>query len=141
VRSALCQWCGVGLTRIVGIDVSTALKVLVEFGPQLQQFKTAKHFASWLGLCPGTKISGGKHLSGASKRLPNRVAQALTLAAQGLHRSPCALGAYYRRMATRARCWRVHSALTHTVNAIEAINDRFHAACEGIQSGQLPVLS
>jgi hypothetical protein len=26
------------------------------------------------------------------------------------------------------------------VNAIEAINDRFHAACEGIQSGQLPVL-
>ena len=37
-------------------------------------------------------------------------------------------------------CWRVHSALTHTVNAIEAINDRFHAACEGIQSGQPPVL-
>jgi hypothetical protein len=26
------------------------------------------------------------------------------------------------------------------VNAIEAINDRFHAACEGIQSGQLPFL-
>jgi hypothetical protein len=34
----------------------------------------------------------------------------------------------------------VHSALTHKVNAIEAINDRFHAACEGIQSGQLPFL-
>ena len=45
-----------------------------------------------------------------------------------------------RRMVPRARCWRVHSALTHKVNAIEAINDRFHAACEGIQSGQLPVL-
>ena len=43
-------------------------------------------------------------------------------------------------MAPRARCWRVHSALTQKVNAIEAINDRFHAACEGIQSGQLPVL-
>jgi hypothetical protein len=43
-------------------------------------------------------------------------------------------------MAPRARCWRVHSALTHKVNAIEAINDRLHAACEGIQSGQLPVL-
>jgi hypothetical protein len=43
-------------------------------------------------------------------------------------------------MAPRALCWRVHSALTHKVNAIEAINDRLHAACEGIQSGQLPVL-
>ena len=26
-----------------------------------------------------------------------------------------------RRMAPRARCWQVHSALTHKVNAIEAI--------------------
>ena len=117
MRRALCQWCGVGLTRIVGIDVSTALKVLVEFGPQLQQFKTAKHFASWLGLCPGTKISGGKHLSGASKRLPNRVAQALTLAAQGLHRSPCALGAYYRRMATRLGAGKAITATAHKLAA------------------------
>jgi hypothetical protein len=46
-----------------------------------------------------------------------------------------------RRLAPRARCWRTHSALTQKVNAIEAINDRFHAACEGIQSGQLPVLA
>jgi hypothetical protein len=45
-----------------------------------------------------------------------------------------------RRMVPRARCWRVHSVLTQKVNAIEVINDRFHAACEGIQSGQLPVL-
>jgi hypothetical protein len=45
-----------------------------------------------------------------------------------------------RRMVPRARCGRVHSALTQKVNAIEAINDRLHAAGEGIQSGQLPVL-
>jgi hypothetical protein len=32
------------------------------------------------------------------------------------------------------------SALTQRVNAIEAINDRLHAACEGIQSAQLPFL-
>ena len=44
-------------------------------------------------------------------------------------------------MAPRARCWRVHSALTQKVNAIEAIHDRLHAACEGIQSGQLPFLA
>jgi hypothetical protein len=44
-------------------------------------------------------------------------------------------------MARRARCWQVHGALTHKVNAIEAINDGFHAACQGIQSGQLPFLA
>ena len=43
-------------------------------------------------------------------------------------------------MVPRARCGRVHSALTQKVNAIEAMNDRLHAAGEGIQSGQLPVL-
>lgn len=113
VRNALYQWCGVDLTRIGGIDVSSALKVLVELGPELHQFKTVKHFASWLGLCPGTKISGGKRLSGASKRLPNRVAQALKLAAQGLHHSHCALGAYYRRLAARLGTGKAITATAH----------------------------
>jgi hypothetical protein len=45
-----------------------------------------------------------------------------------------------RRMVPRARRWRVHSVLTHKVNAIKVIDDRLHAACEGIQSGPLPVL-
>ncbi len=57
VRTALFQMCGVDLTRINGINSTTALKVLAEVGPDLSRFKSAKHFASWLGLCPGTKIS------------------------------------------------------------------------------------
>jgi len=113
VRNALYQWAGVDLTRIGGIDVSTALKVLVEIGPDLSKFENAKRFASWLGLCPGTKISGGKKLSSASKRIPNRVAQALKLAAQGLHRSHCALGAYYRRMAARMGVGKAITATAH----------------------------
>ena len=65
------------------------------------RFKSAKHFASWLGLCPGTKISGGKVLSGATKRTANRLAQALRMAAFSLSRSKSALGAYYRRLSAR----------------------------------------
>ncbi|MDF1484570.1 hypothetical protein PY257_05130 [Ramlibacter sp. H39-3-26] len=42
-----------------------------------------------------------------------------------------------RRMARRARCWQVHGALTHEVNPIEAVNARFPAAWQGMQSGQL----
>jgi transposase len=62
VRDALREWVGVDLTEIGGIDVCTALKVLVELGPDLPKFKSAKHLCSWLGLCPGTCISGGKRL-------------------------------------------------------------------------------
>jgi transposase len=60
-----------------------------------------KHFASWLGLCPGTKITGGKVLSGKTKRCANRAAQALRLAAAALRSSQSALGAYFRRLCSR----------------------------------------
>ena len=113
VREALREWAGVDLTQIGGIDVSTALKVLVELGPDLSKFKSAKQFCSWLGLCPGTRISGGKRLSGASKRIPNRVARALKLASQGLHHSQCALGAYYRRIAARLGKGKAITATAH----------------------------
>ena len=53
VRLYLFRCCGVDLTGIDGIDVTTALKVIAEVGPDLSRFKSAKHFASWLGLCPG----------------------------------------------------------------------------------------
>lgn len=101
LRTALYRACGVDLTRIEGIDVGTALKVIAEVGPDLSRFKTAKHFSSWLSLCPGTKISGGKVLSGASRRTTGRLAQALRMAAVAAGRSHSALGAYYRRLSAR----------------------------------------
>jgi transposase len=101
LRTALFRVCGVDLTRIDGIATTTALKVMAEVGPDLSRFKSAKHFASWLGLCPGTKISGGKVLSRASRPSANRLAQALRLAAVSLRTSHSALGAYYRRLCGR----------------------------------------
>jgi transposase len=77
------------------------MKIIAEIGPDLSKFKSVKHFCSWRGLCAGTKISGGKRLSGAAKRCANRVAQALKVSAMGLARSKSALGAYCRRMAAR----------------------------------------
>jgi transposase len=101
VRTQLFKMCGVDLTRIDGIDVTTALAVISEIGADLSRFPTVKHFTSWLGLCPGTKISGGKLLSSKSKRTANRATQALKLAAAALRSSKSALGAYYRRMCAR----------------------------------------
>ena len=48
-----------------------------------------------------TKISGGKVLSSKTKRVANRAAQALRLAAAALRTSQSALGAYFRRMCSR----------------------------------------
>jgi transposase len=113
VRTYLFRLCGVDLTRIDGIDTTTALKVIAEVGPDMSRFKSAKHFAFWLGLCPGTKISGGKRLSGASKRTTNRAAHALRLAAAGLRVSQSALGAYYRRLCARLDRAKAITAAAH----------------------------
>ena len=101
LRTQLFKMCGVDLTRIDGIDVTTALAVISETGADMSRFPTEGHFASWLGLCPGTKITGGKVMSGKTKRCANRAAQALRLAAAALRTSQSALGAYFRRLCSR----------------------------------------
>ena len=113
LRSYLVGMCGVDLTRIDGIEVTTALKVISEVGPDLSRFPSVKHFTSWLGLCPGTKISGGKKLSGKSRSGANRAAQALRLAAQALRPSKSALGAYYRRLCGRLDKAKAITAAAH----------------------------
>ncbi len=112
-RTLLLQMCGVDLTRIDGIDVTTALKVLAEVGADFSKFKDAKHFASWLGLCPGTKISGGKVISAATIKNTNRAAQALKQAAVNLRVSQSALGAYYRRLCGRMDKSKAVTACAH----------------------------
>ena len=52
-------------------------------------------------------------LCGATQRLPNRVARALKLAAQGLHRSQSAMGAFYRRIAARESAGKAITATAH----------------------------
>lgn len=89
---------GVDLTRIDGIDSNTALRVISEIGLDMSRWPTEKHFASWLALCPENRESAGRRRSGRSRPSSNRAAAALRMAAQGLHHSPSALGAYLRRM-------------------------------------------
>ena len=101
LRTQLFKMCGVDLTRIDGIDVTTAMAVISETGADMSRFPTVGHFASWLGLCPGTKITGGKVMSGKTKQCANQAAQALRLAAAALRTRQSALGAYFRRMCSR----------------------------------------
>jgi len=112
-RAALARWAGVDLTRINGLSVATVMTILSEIGPDLSRFANVKHFCSWLGLCPGTKITGGKVLSARTRRSTNRVRQALKIAAMSLSRNDSALGAFYRRLCTRMDKPRANTAVAH----------------------------
>ena len=89
---------GVDLTSIPAINVNTAQTLYAELGRDLSAFKSGKHFASWMGLNPNNKITGGKIISAHTKPCGNRVAKALRMAAQGLHHANNEMGEYYRRM-------------------------------------------
>ena len=97
VRSHLYRMTGVDLTRINGVDAYTALKVISEVGTDMTRWPTAKHFASWLGLSPNNRVTGGRVISSRTKPSANRAAKALRLAANALYRSNSALGAFLRR--------------------------------------------
>lgn len=101
VRGELQRLLGVDLTTIPGINALTAQTVWAEVGGDLGAFKSGKHFASWLGLCPDNRVSGGKILSAHTKPSANRTARALRLAAQGLHHAKNEMGEFYRRMRSK----------------------------------------
>lgn len=101
LREELYRCSGVDLTAIEGIGVLTAQVVISEIGLDMTRWRTEKHFASWLGLCPDHRISGGKVLSRHTRHVLNPVADALRMAATTLQKSKTALGAFYRRMRGR----------------------------------------
>ena len=92
---------GVNLSEIPGISSLTILTLVSEIGISVDKWRSAKAFSSWLGLCPGTKISGGKRLGGRTKPSKNRLSQALRMAASTLSKSQTALGAFFRKMRSR----------------------------------------
>ena len=102
VRTALYGVLGVDLTEIHGLGPSLALKLIGECGTDLRAWPSAKHFTSWLCLAPSNKISGGKVLSARTRRSSGRAPALLRLAATTVGRSDTALGAFYRRLSSRA---------------------------------------
>lgn len=103
LRSYLLELLGVDLTKVDGLDENTVLEVLAETGTDLGKWGTAKHFTSWLGLCPNPAKSGGKVLGHKAKggRSSCRAAKAFLLAARSLHASGHYLGGLYRRISHR----------------------------------------
>jgi len=106
---------GVDVTRIDGIEVLTAHTLMAEIGLEMSRWKTEKPFASWLGLCPDNRISGGNVRTRGTRNVVNRAADALRLSAQHLLHSKSALGANYRRLRARLGAPKAITAMAHTL--------------------------
>ena len=113
LRDELERITGVDLTRIDGIDVMVAQTLVSEVGLDMSRWKTEAHFASWLGLCPDNRVSGDKVLSRGTRRVVNRAATALRVAATTLLKSLTYLGAQYRRLRTKLGAPKAITAMAH----------------------------
>lgn len=118
LRDDLYRAFGVDLTQVPGINTLTAQMLLTEVGADLSRFPTAAGFCSWLRLCPNPKISGGQILSSRTSPTKNRLALALRVGAQGLHRSQSFLGEYFRRLKSRMGTPKAMTAVAHKLARI-----------------------
>ena len=102
------------LLTIPGIDRKTAWTLVAEIGVDLSAFADAKHLASWAGLCPGNRESGGKRFSGRTRKANRYVKRAMCQAAWAAsHTKNTYRSAFYRRMSIRKGAPKAVIALAH----------------------------
>jgi transposase len=104
------------LDAIPGVGRRTAEVLVAELGTDMARFPTAKHLASWAGLCPGNKESAGKRLSGKTRKGDAWLRAALVEAAHSAARTRGSyLAAQYRRLAARRGRKKAAVAVAHSI--------------------------
>jgi len=104
------------LDTIPGVGQRAAEIILAEIGTDMARFPSAKHLASWAGMCPGNKESGGKRLSGKTRKGNPWLRQVLIEVAHAASKTKDTyLSAQYRRLASRRGKQRALVALGHTI--------------------------
>lgn len=107
------------LDEITGISRRVAEVVLAEIGIDMDRFSSDGHLASWAGMCPGSKVSAGKRLSGKTTKGSPWLRAALVEAAHGAARSKQTyLGEQYRRLARRIGKKKALVAVAHSILVI-----------------------
>jgi transposase len=107
------------LMTIPGIEFRTAWTIIAEIGVDMSVFEDARHLASWCGLCPGNRESGGKRMSGRTRKANRYIRRALCQAAwAAAHTKNSYVGAFFRRMQVRRGPQKAVVALAHHLLAI-----------------------
>ena len=107
------------LTTIPGIEYKTAWTIVAEIGVDMSVFEDVQHLASWAGLCPGNRESGGKRMSGRTRKANRYVRRAMCQAAwSASHSKDSYPAAFFRRMKIRKGPQKAVMALAHHLIAI-----------------------
>jgi transposase len=104
------------LQTIPGVGAVVAAALVAEIGTDPTRFPSAKHLASWAGVCPGNKQSAGKRLSGKTTKGNVWLRAMLGEAAWAIARSPGTyLHAHYHRIARRRGKYKAAMAVAHSI--------------------------
>lgn len=104
------------LSTIPGIQRRLAEVILAEIGTDMSRFPSARHLASWAGICPGNNESAGKRLSGRTRKGSPWLRTALVEAAQAASRcKDCYLSAQFHRLTIRRGGKKAIVAVAHTL--------------------------
>jgi transposase len=107
------------LDTIPGVNRRIAQIIVAEIGTDVGRFPSAKHLASWAGLCPGNHERAGKRRSGKTRKGSRWLRQALTEAAHGAaHTKQTYLAALYHRIAARRGRKKAVIAVAHAILVI-----------------------
>ncbi len=107
------------LQTIPGIGEQAASAIVSEIGTDMERFPSAKHLASWAGLCPGNRQSGGKRLKGKITQGDPWIRAILGQVAWAIaHTKNNYLVAFYQRLARRRGKYKAITALEHRVLVI-----------------------
>ena len=107
------------LDTIPGVGQRAAESLIAEIGTDMSRFPSAKHLASWAGMCPGNHESGGKRLSGKTRKGSRWLRQSLVEIAHVASKTKNTyLAAQYRRIAARRGKKRALIAVGHTILTI-----------------------
>jgi transposase len=115
------------LSTIPGIDYIVSWNLLAELGADMDVFPDAAHCASWAGLCPGSEESGGKRISGRTRKGNRYLRRILTQAAwANSHCKDGYLRAMFHRVKARRGWGRAVVAVAHKliVIAYHMLKDR-----------------
>jgi transposase len=103
VRDLLWKKSGIDATCLDGIEESSALVLFAELGgTDVSSWKRDKEFGSWLKLCPGNNISGGKRRKSKRQPCTNYTSQVFRMASLSAKKTDSALGAHIRSISGRA---------------------------------------
>jgi transposase len=101
---------------VPGVNKRAAEDILAEIGLDMSVFPSHKHLCSWAAVCPGNKESGGKRLSGKTRKGNPWLKAILVQCAQAAGRTKGTdLGAQFRRMMKKKGVQRAAVAVAHSI--------------------------